>query len=138
MVELLGTVSDVVPTPLNETVARGLKLAPEMVKDVPPEDGPEPGVILVMEGGGTKVKPFVKVAVTPPGLITTTFTVPALSAGVTAVNWVELTKVTEVPARPPNCTVATDWKAVPFMVTLVPPAVGPLGGDTLVTAGVTT
>ena len=48
---------------------------------------------------------------------------------------VEETKATAVAAAPPNVTVAPSTKSVPEMVTLVPPAVGPLFGDTDVTVG---
>jgi len=45
---------------------------------------------------------------------------------------------TLVAAVAPNVTVAPVAKFVPVMVTPVPPAVGPLFGETLVTVGVTT
>ena len=40
-----------------------------------------------------------------------------------------------VAATPPTVTVAPLTKSVPVIVTLVPPAVGPLVGDTDVTVG---
>jgi hypothetical protein len=49
-----------------------------------------------------------------------------------------LTTTTLVAAADPNVTVAPDTKFVPVMVTAVPPVVGPLLGDTLVTVGGTT
>jgi hypothetical protein len=66
-----------------------------------------------------------------------TVTAP-LPAGVVAVICVALTTTTFVAAALPNVTVAPDAKFVPVIVTAVPPAGGPLFGDTLVTVGVTT
>jgi hypothetical protein len=71
-------------------------------------------------------------------LVTVTVTTPALAAGVVAVMEVALTTTTLVAAVDPNFTVAPEAKFVPVMVTAVPPATGPLAGDTLVTVGVTT
>jgi hypothetical protein len=48
------------------------------------------------------------------------------------------TKLTLVAAVPPNVTVAPAAKFVPVIVTAVPPATGPLFGDTLLTVGTTT
>jgi hypothetical protein len=45
---------------------------------------------------------------------------------------------TLVAAVPPKVTVAPNAKFVPVIVTAVPPAAGPLFGDTLDTVGVTT
>ena len=68
-------------------------------------------------------------------LVTTTFTVPAASAGVVAVIDVLLTTVTPVAAVPPKLTVAPAKKFVPVIVTPVPPAVGPVLGAIEVTVG---
>jgi hypothetical protein len=54
-----------------------------------------------------------------------------------AVIEVLLTTTTLVAAVPPNVTVAPVAKFVPVIVTPVPPAVGPLFGDTLLTVGIT-
>jgi hypothetical protein len=43
-----------------------------------------------------------------------------------------------VAAAEPNVTVAPEPKFVPVIVTAVPPVVGPLLGDTLLTVGATT
>jgi hypothetical protein len=67
--------------------------------------------------------------------VTVTVTAPALPAGVVAVICVPLTTTTLVAALLPNVTVAPAAKFVPVIVTAVPPAVGPVLGDTLVTAG---
>jgi len=56
-------------------------------------------------------------------------------AGVRAVSFVELTKVTLVANLPPTLMVAPDTKFVPVTVINVPPDVGPLPGDTAVGAG---
>jgi hypothetical protein len=49
-----------------------------------------------------------------------------------------LVTTTFVAAVPPNVTAAPVAKFVPVIVTAVPPAVPPLFGDTLLTAGTTT
>ena len=72
--------------------------------------------------------------------LTVTFTVtdPAAFDGVVAVICVPLTATTFVAAADPNVTVAPDAKFVPMIVTLVPPAVVPVFGKTLLTTGTTT
>jgi hypothetical protein len=67
-----------------------------------------------------------------------TVTTPALPAGVVAVMLVLFTTTTFVAAAEPNVTVAPEAKFVPVIVTAVPPVVGPLLGDTLLTVGATT
>jgi hypothetical protein len=62
-------------------------------------------------------------------------TAPALPAGVVAVICVPLTTTTLLAAAAPNVTVAPAAKFVPVIVTAVPPAAGPLFGDTLRTIG---
>ena len=69
-----------------------------------------------------------------PSLVTVTSTVPE-PAGLVAVIDVALFTVTPVAAVPPNATVAPDAKPVPEMVTVVPPAAGPLDGLTPDTVG---
>jgi hypothetical protein len=68
------------------------------------------------------------------GLVTTTLTDPAACAVVVPVIVVAM-MVPIVTAEPPKETVAPAWNALPAIVTAVPPAVGPLVGATLVTAG---
>jgi hypothetical protein len=68
-------------------------------------------------------------------LVTVAVTAPAACAGVVAVIVVLLATTTFVAAVPPNVTVAPAAKFVPVIVTAVPPAIGPLLGDTLVTVG---
>ena len=72
-----------------------------------------------------------------PFTVTVTGTAPALPAGVVAVICVPLTTTTLLAAAPPNVTVVPAAKFVPVIVTAVPPAAGPLFGDTLLTAGTT-
>lgn len=45
---------------------------------------------------------------------------------------------TDVPARVPKVTLVVPVKLVPVMVTVVPPAVGPLTGDTVEIVGAAT
>jgi hypothetical protein len=71
-------------------------------------------------------------------LVTVTVTAPALPAGVVAVIVVLLTTVTFVAAALPKVTAAPEAKFVPVIVTVVPPEVGPLLGDTPVTVGAAT
>ena len=72
----------------------------------------------------------------PPGVVTVMSTVPAEPAGAVAVIWVALlTTMTPVALVAPNLTAVAPVKLVPVIVTLVPPAVGPADGLTLVTVG---
>ena len=66
------------------------------------------------------------------GLRTTTSRAPAVPAGELAVSCVALTKATLVAAVPPTVTVAPETNPVPVSVIVVPPAVGPLFGETAV------
>ena len=69
--------------------------------------------------------------------VTVTSTEP-LPVGLTAVQLVVLAQVTEVPLAAPNLTVvapAVVLKFVPVIVTVVPPATGPLVGLRPVTVG---
>ena len=70
----------------------------------------------------------------PPGVVTVTSTVPD-PAGDVAVIEVSLLKVKPAAFVAPNFTPVTPVKPVPVMVTLVPPATGPVVGLTLVTVG---
>ena len=80
------------------------------------------------------MNPFAKFPLWP-FTITVTEAAPALPAGVVAVMLVLFTTTTLVAAALPNVTVAPAAKFVPVMVTAVPPAVDPLLGLTLLTAG---
>ena len=82
------------------------------------------------------MNPLAKLPLCPP-TVTVTVTAPALPAGVVAVMVVPLVTTTLAAAVAPNVTVAPAAKLVPVIVTAVPPAVDPLFGDTLLTAGET-
>ena len=73
-------------------------------------------------------------ALDPPGVVTTTSTVP-VPAGLTAVMVVALITVRFVAAAPPKLTLVAPVKLVPVMVTTAPPAAGPEAGEMLVTVG---
>src|SRR5438105_13481494 len=75
-----------------------------------------------------------QVAVWVSGLVTTTLAVPAACAPVVPL-MVVLVTVTPVSATPPIAAVAPDWKFVPPIVTAVPPVVGPVDGETVLTVG---
>jgi hypothetical protein len=68
-------------------------------------------------------------------LVTVTVTAPAVPAGLVAEIVVLFTTVTFVAAALPNVTLAPAAKFVPVIVTAVPPATGPLLGETLLTVG---
>jgi hypothetical protein len=76
------------------------------------------------------VKPLVRPPFCPLD-VTVTVTAPAFPRGDVAVICVALTTTTFVAAALPNVTVAPEAKLVPVIVTAVPPAGGPLLGDTL-------
>ena len=84
------------------------------------------------------MKPLLRLPLKPPGLVTVTVTAPTLPAGVVVVICVPLTTTTLVAAVVPNVTVAPVTKFVPVIVTGVPPAVGPLFGETTLTVGTIT
>ena len=71
----------------------------------------------------------------PPGVLTTTWTVPATSgAGVTA-REVELVTDTLAAAADPKDTAEAAVKPVPVTVTALPPTTGPAPGVTALTVG---
>jgi len=74
-------------------------------------------------------------ALVPPGVVTVTFTVPAFSAGATAVSLVAETAATLAARTAPKYTALAPPRLVPVTVTLVWPVTGPLAGVTLVTVG---
>ena len=73
------------------------------------------------------MKPFTEVPV-PSGVVTSTFTDPAVPAGVTAVICVALSTVKLVAGVPPTVTAVAPVKFAPVITTLVPPAAGPVLG----------
>lgn len=136
-VELL-TVYDVAAVPPNDTAVAPVKFVPVIVTEVPPSVVPEAGETDVTTGAGGTVNVYwspATVADVPFGLVTLMSTVPAACAGATAVIDVALFTVNDVAAVPPNETAVVPVKFVPVMVTLVPPRVVPLVGETEVIAG---
>jgi hypothetical protein len=83
------------------------------------------------------VKQLGHIPVCVSGFVTVTVTAPAACAAVVPVMLVALI-VETVRADPPNDTVAPVWKPLPFTVTAVPPAAGPLFGVTELTVGAAT
>ena len=77
-------------------------------------------------------------ALVPPGVVTKTLAVPALPAGVVQLTEVADVTVTPVHADPPTVMPVAPVRLVPVMVMDVPPAVGPLVGETEVTVGAAT
>jgi hypothetical protein len=113
------------------TTVAPVKPVPVIVTVVPPATGPVAGEILVNVGIEI-VSEYVKdpVPVTdPPGVMMTTFAVPAVPAGVVAVTDVSLTTVTLVACVPPMVTMVAPVKPLPVIVTEVPPAIGPVAGE---------
>ena len=79
-----------------------------------------------------------EVADVPPGVVTVTFTVPALSAGLVALIELDELTVTPVAAEAPKSTAVAPVKPLPGIVTDVPPAVDPVFGLTPETVGTAT
>lgn len=133
---LFTTATFVAAVPPKVTLAPAAKFVPEIVTDVPPAVDPLFGLTAVTVGGPTYVKPFVRLPLWP-FKVTVTVTAPALPAGVVAVMLVLLTTTTLLAEALPNVTVAPEEKFVPVIVTDVPPAIGPVLGDTLLIVGMT-
>ena len=78
-------------------------------------------------------------AFVPPGVVTRTLTAPGVPAGtvagVVAVIDVALFTVMPVAGWPPKVTAVAPVKALPVIVTVVPPSVVPELGDTALTMG---
>ncbi len=70
----------------------------------------------------------------PPGPVTVTLTVPDPVGDVAVIDVAETT-LTPVPALLPKATVSPDAKPDPVIVTAVPPAAGPVAGETPLTDG---
>jgi hypothetical protein len=119
-------------------VAPEAKLVPVMVTVVPPVAGPLVGETAVTVGGfapATYVNWSAAVAeLVPPVVATVTWATPE-PAGEVAVSEVAEATVTPVAAVDPKWTVAPAAKFVPVTLTVVPPAAGPLLGETAVTVG---
>ena len=71
----------------------------------------------------------------PSGVVTATFTLPALAAaGAVAVTWVAELTVNPAAGTVPKYTAVAPVNLAPVIVTRVPPACGPLAGLIAVTA----
>ncbi len=99
------------------------------------EVGLEVTAAVTHPGNGAKVKlSSPDVALVPLGVVTVTCTVPGACAGLTALTWESETNV-KLAAVDPNETPSTPVNPQPLIVTLVPPAAGPVLGETPVTDG---
>jgi hypothetical protein len=129
-------VTDLTGTPPIVMLVKPVKFVPLIVTVVP--ELPLVGVKLVIVGaftGATKVNPDTSVPV-PAEVVATTVTGPAAWAGVVAVQLIVVVHETLVAAVPPKVKVVPPTtKSLPAMVTGVPPAVGPLFGETMTTVG---
>jgi hypothetical protein len=115
--------------PKSTTVAP-VKFVPVMVTDDPPDAVPELGLTPVTVGNvALKVysSPEPELAV-PAGVVTLIWTLPADSAGVTAVIWVSLLTVKLVAPMVPKSTTVAPLRPVPVITICVPPAVVPVVG----------
>ena len=121
------------------TAVTPAKFVPVMDTFVAPATGPMLGAIAVTVGGlSEKVKRSAEpVALVPLGVVTVTSTIP-LPGGEIALIEVALLTVNEDAAIDPKLTAVAPVKPVPVMVTLVPPAAGPVFGFTPVTDGAAT
>src|SRR5262249_20192628 len=130
------TVKVVAPTLPKFTADAPTKPLPVIVTLVPPAIGPEVGSTFATVGGATYVNWSAElVALVPPGPETVMSTVPADSAGATAVICPSLSTEKLGAATPPKSTSVVPVNCAPAIVTLVPPAVGPEFGDTLEIVG---
>jgi hypothetical protein len=115
-------------------VASLTKPLPVMVTLVPPPVEPSVGLTLLAVGKYLNRSADVR-ALVPCDVVTVMSTVPAFSAGETAL--IVVAELTEklVALTEPNFTADAPVKFVPVIVTVVPPATGPLGGLILVIVG---
>ena len=112
-----------------------VRLVPVIVTVVPPAAGPLVGSTLVTVGAEMYVySSAAEVALVPPGVLTVTCTVPE-PAGEVAVTLVADSALTPVALVEPNLTSLAPVRFVPVIVTVVPPAAGPLVGSNFVTVG---
>ena len=130
----LTTVTDVAEVPPSVTPVVPVRLVPVIVIVVEPAVGPLAGETNEMVGIAKYVYPPVLVA-EPPGVVRTTSRAPAVPDGVVTVTDVAPT-MPRVPAAPPIVTPVVPNRFVPVIVTEVPPATGPLAGDTEAIVGI--
>ena len=108
---------------------------PRMVTAVPPVVGPVLGVTEVIVMAGARYVNAVRVP-TPLSVVTETLASPAEdAAGVIAEMVVLFVMEKDDAGTPPNDTAVAPVKLVPVIVTVVPPASGPLPGLIWVTVG---
>jgi hypothetical protein len=128
--------TDVPATEPKLTVEAAVNPVPVILTVVPPTVGPLVGLIKETVGVASYVNlSAATVPLVPPAVVTVISTVPALSAGDTAVIDVALLTVKLVAAVLPNVTPVAAVKPVPVMVTDVPPARGPAPGAIAETTG---
>ena len=113
--------------PPKETDSTVPKSAPWIVTVVPPPVLPDVGVIERIFGAITKPKPRA-VVTRPPVATTDTLTDPAGWGLVTAVICVVLVTLKFVAVVVPNWTFEVPLNPLPVIVTVVPPAMGPVPG----------
>ena len=119
--------------PSNFTDVVPAKLVPVIVTELA-VTGPLDGRTDVIIGDATYVY-AANFVTEPPGVVNTTSTEPGSgNEGVVTVTDVALTLDT-VPALVPKVTPVVPVRLVPVIVTVVPPAVGPPTGDTVVIVG---
>lgn len=108
---------------------------PVTVTGVSPALGPVSGLTFVSVGASNVNFAFNVAALLPLGVVTATSTVPVDPAGDSAV--IDVAELTVKPTASvgPKSTDVAPVRLAPLMVTVVPPAAGPLAGDTLVTNG---
>jgi len=133
------TVGLVTGLPPMVTVAP-VKFVPVIVSGVPPEVGPEVGLIEAIVGSDALV--YVNapgLVAVPPGVVTATALAPAVAeAGVTAETCVGEINTSPVAVTPPTVTLLALARFVPEIVMVVPPANAPVFGFTDVMLGVGT
>jgi uncharacterized membrane protein len=135
LVDVLVVIEVAVLLP-NLTEITVVKLVPMIVTVVPPASGPLEGETLVIETPAEYVKADAFVPV-PPTAVTETVTAPAEPDGVFTVILVGVF-VVMVAVLVPNLTEVAVVKFEPVIVTVVPPAWGPLEGDRVVITGLAT
>ena len=132
------TVKVVAATDPNLTEVAPVNPLPLRLTTVPPAAGPEFGETPETTVAYVNLSAALEAEV-PPIVVTVTSTVPADSAGKTAVIDDALTTVYEVAAMDPNMTLLAPMNPVPVIVTevpvAVPPAVLPVDGEIEVTVG---
>ena len=113
------------------------KPLPLTVTVVPPAAGPLDGETPATTGTGMmnlKVSALVA-GVVPAAVVTEMATVPAACSGDVATSWVADFTEKDAAVVVPNLTCVTVENPAPVMVTWVPPAVDPLGGEMEVRSG---